>query len=115
MIFILQSPSWAETSATSPTVVSSASKVERVFTSLMRDINGSLGFSISGGKGKEQFIEGDDSIYISKVAEAGPAHRDGKILIGDRLVQVSHPWAGEDLSLKIDEHGQTKWICILEL
>ena len=33
-------------------------------------------------------IEGDDSIYISKVAEAGPAHRDGKILIGDRLVQV---------------------------
>ena len=54
---ILQSPSWAETSATSPTVVTgSASKVERVFTNVMRDINGSLGFSISGGKGKEQYI-----------------------------------------------------------
>ena len=26
-----------------------------------------------------------------------------------------HPWAGEDLSLKIDEHDQTVWICILEL
>ena len=51
-------------------------------------MNGSLGFSISGGKGKEQFIEGDDSIYISKVAEAGPAHRDGKIQVGDKLVQV---------------------------
>ena len=27
----------------------------------------------------------------------------------------NHPWAGEDLSLKIDEHDQTIWICILEL
>ena len=25
-----------------------------------------------------------------------------------------HPWAGEDLSLKIDERDQTIWICILE-
>ena len=68
--------------------MSSTSKIERVYTSLIRDINGSLGFSISGGKGKEQFIEGDDSVYISKVAEAGPAHRDGKIQVGDKLVQV---------------------------
>ena len=68
--------------------MSSTSKIERVYTSLIRDINGSLGFSISGGKGKEQFVEGDDSIYISNVAEAGPAHRDGKIQVGDKLVQV---------------------------
>ena len=27
----------------------------------------------------------------------------------------AHPWAGEDLSLKIDERDQTIWICILEL
>ena len=26
-----------------------------------------------------------------------------------------HPWAGEDLSLKIDEHDQTIWNCILDL
>ena len=26
-----------------------------------------------------------------------------------------HPWAGEDLSLKIDDRDQTIWICILEL
>ena len=91
--YVQQSPSWAETSTTSPSVVLSSSKIERVFTSLMRDINGSLGFSISGGKGKEQFVEGDDSIYISKVAEAGPAHRDGKIQVGDKLVQVKQKTA----------------------
>ena len=28
---------------------------------------------------------------------------------------LAHPWAEEDLSLKIDEHDQTIWICILEL
>ena len=27
----------------------------------------------------------------------------------------AHPWAGEDLSLKIDERDQTIWICMLEL
>ena len=33
-----------------------------------------------------------------------------------RLIYLlSHPWAGEDLSLKIDDHDQTIWICILEL
>ena len=26
-----------------------------------------------------------------------------------------HPWAGEDLSLKIDERDQTIWICMLLL
>ena len=28
---------------------------------------------------------------------------------------LKHPWAGEDLSLKIDERDQTIWICMLEL
>ena len=28
---------------------------------------------------------------------------------------IQHPWAGEDLSLNIDERDQTIWICILEL
>ena len=52
-------------------------------------MNGSLGFSISGGIGADPFIEGDDSVYISKVVESGPAHRDGKIQVGDKLVQVN--------------------------
>ena len=30
------------------------------------------------------------------------------------ITDMSHPWAGEDLSLKIDEHDQTIWNCILE-
>ena len=34
-----------------------------------------------------------------------------KVYTGD----PSHPWAGEDLSLKIDEHDKTIWNCILEL
>ena len=69
-------------------MVSSTSKIERVFTTLLRDINGSLGFSISGGIGADSYIPGDSSVYISKVAESGPAHRDGKIQVGDKVVQV---------------------------
>ena len=32
-----------------------------------------------------------------------------------QLIQPLHPWAGEDLSLKIDDHDQNTWIFILEL
>ncbi len=49
-----------------------------------------LGFSIAGGKGAEAYIEGSESVYISKIAEGGPASRDGKLQVGDRLVQVRH-------------------------
>ena len=67
----------------------SANKIERIFTTLLREAqSGSLGFSISGGKGAEQYYEGDSSVYISKVAEGGPAHRDGKIQKDDKVVQV---------------------------
>lgn len=54
---------------------------------LVRDPMG-LGFSIAGGKGAEAYIEGSESVYISKIAEGGPASRDGKLQVGDRLVQV---------------------------
>ena len=40
------------------------------------------------------------------------------LIAATTLLQVSrdaHPWAGEDLSLKIDECDQTIWICIIEL
>ena len=40
---------------------------------------------------------------------------DWNTLLGCRLVLGVHPWAGKDLSLKIDERDQTIWICILEL
>jgi C-terminal processing protease CtpA/Prc len=49
-----------------------------------------LGFSIAGGKGAEAYIEGSESVFISKIAEGGPASRDGKLQVGDRLTQVTH-------------------------
>ena len=42
--------------------------------------------------------------------------REGNILLYMKSeFELRHPWAGEDLSLKIDEHDQTIWNCILEL
>ena len=64
-------------------------KLERVFTTLIRDPTSGLGFSISGGKGADPWIEGSDAVYISKVAEGGPAAKDGKLLVGDKLVQIN--------------------------
>lgn len=54
---------------------------------LLRESSG-LGFSIAGGKGVESYVEGSESVFISKVAEGGPAARDGKLQVGDKLVQV---------------------------
>merc|ERR1719312_352519 len=64
-------------------------RLERVFTTLIRDPTTGLGFSISGGKGADPYIEGSDAVYISKVAESGPAAKDGKLLVGDKLVQIN--------------------------
>ncbi len=67
-------------------------KLETIHATLMRDPMG-LGFSIAGGKGAEPYIEGSESVFISKIAEGGPASRDGKIHVGDRLIQVP-AWHG---------------------
>lgn len=48
-----------------------------------------MGFSIAGGKGSPPFKDGTDGIYISKVTEGGLAQRDGKIVVGDRVLVVS--------------------------
>ena len=64
-------------------------RLERIFTTLIRDPTTGLGFSISGGKGADPFIEGSDAVYISKVSENGPAAKDGKLLVGDKLVQIN--------------------------
>lgn len=59
-------------------------------TTLIRDqIGQGLGFSIAGGKGSPPFKDGTDGIYISRVTEGGLAQRDGKILVGDRVLVVS--------------------------
>lgn len=58
-------------------------------TTLIRDqIGQGLGFSIAGGKGSPPFKDGSDGIYISRVTEGGLAHRDGKILVGDKVLVV---------------------------
>ena len=64
-------------------------KAEKLYTTLLRDERG-LGFSIAGGKGaEEQYVKGSDSVYISRIAEDGPAATDGKLQVGDRLLQIN--------------------------
>lgn len=59
-------------------------------TTLIRDqIGQGLGFSIAGGKGSPPFKDGSDGIYISRVTPGGLAHRDGKIVVGDKVLVVS--------------------------
>ena len=65
-------------------------RMERVFTTVIRDQHQGLGFSISGGKGAEPFVEGSDAVFISKVADDGPAAKDAKLLLGDKLIQVTN-------------------------
>ncbi|XP_034758689.1 disks large homolog 3-like isoform X11 [Acipenser ruthenus] len=48
-----------------------------------------LGFSIAGGIGN-QHIPGDNSIYITKIIEAGAAQKDGRLHTGDRLLAVNN-------------------------
>ncbi len=65
-------------------------RIERIFTSLHRDHNRSLGFSISGGKGADRYVEDSDATFISKIAEGGPADKDGKLRVGDKLVRINN-------------------------
>ncbi|XP_055300016.1 protein lap4-like isoform X9 [Sitodiplosis mosellana] len=59
-------------------------------TTLIRDqIGQGLGFSIAGGKGSPPFKDGSDGIYISRITEGGLAHRDGKILVGDKVLVIN--------------------------
>ncbi|XP_037051947.1 protein lap4 isoform X3 [Bradysia coprophila] len=59
-------------------------------TTLIRDqIGQGLGFSIAGGKGSPPFKDGSDGIYISRVTPGGLAHRDGKIVVGDKVLVIN--------------------------
>ncbi|XP_018334001.1 protein lap4 isoform X2 [Agrilus planipennis] len=65
-----------------------------IHTTLIRDSQG-LGFSVAGGKGSPCFQPGSDDLYISRITEGGAAHRDGKLLVGDKLVSIN----GIDLAM----------------
>merc|ERR1719410_3224381 len=63
-------------------------KVEKIYTTLLRDNTG-LGFSIAGGLGAAPYKEGSDSLFVSKITEQGAAQRDGKLSVGDKIVQIN--------------------------
>ena len=48
-----------------------------------------LGFSVAGGT-DDQYKDGDDGIYITKIAEGGSAQKDNRLAIGDKLLSVSN-------------------------
>lgn len=59
-------------------------------TTLIRDqIGQGLGFSIAGGMGNPAYKENCEGIYISRLTDGGLAQKDGKILVGDRVLAVS--------------------------
>lgn len=58
-------------------------------TTLIRDqIGQGLGFSIAGGKGSPSYKENCEGIYISRLTDGGLAQKDGKIMVGDRVLAV---------------------------
>ncbi|XP_043483475.1 protein lap4 isoform X2 [Leptopilina heterotoma] len=59
-----------------------------VHTTLIRDQNG-LGFSIAGGKGSPPFKAKSDAIYISRITDGGVAQKDGKLLVGDKVIAIN--------------------------
>ncbi|XP_053970124.1 protein lap4 isoform X8 [Anastrepha ludens] len=62
----------------------------QLHTTLIRDqIGQGLGFSIAGGKGSPPFKDGCDGIFISRLTEGGLAQRDGKIMVGDRVMAIN--------------------------
>ncbi|XP_032691481.1 protein lap4 isoform X3 [Odontomachus brunneus] len=57
-----------------------------VHTTLIRDQNG-LGFSISGGEGTSK--NNSDTITISRITDGGVAQKDGKLLVGDKVISIN--------------------------
>lgn len=47
-----------------------------------------LGFNIVGGT-DQQVISNDSSIYVSRIKKDGPAHLDGRLQEGDKILAVS--------------------------
>ena len=91
-------------SASSPRLNgSSSSRVERIYTTLLRDQGKSLGFSIAGGRGADRYVEDSDAVFISKVADEGPAVKDGKLRVGDKLVQINGVDVSEAEHMKVVE------------
>ncbi|XP_076348161.1 uncharacterized protein LOC143245792 [Tachypleus tridentatus] len=63
-------------------------KHEIVYTTLIRGHHG-LGFSISGGRESDPYKEGCQGIFISCITENGPAAKDGKLKVGDKILSIN--------------------------
>ncbi|XP_064550643.1 protein lap4 isoform X7 [Drosophila montana] len=80
----------------------------QLHTTLIRDqIGQGLGFSIAGGKGSPPFKDDCDGIFISRITEGGLAHRDGKIMVGDRVMAIN----GNDMT---QAHHDAAVACLTE-
>ncbi|XP_039231985.1 protein lap4 isoform X3 [Drosophila yakuba] len=80
----------------------------QLHTTLIRDqIGQGLGFSIAGGKGSPPFKDDCDGIFISRLTEGGLAHRDGKIMVGDRVMAIN----GNDMT---EAHHDAAVACLTE-
>ncbi|XP_023166094.2 uncharacterized protein LOC111596097 isoform X18 [Drosophila hydei] len=80
----------------------------QLHTTLIRDqIGQGLGFSIAGGKGSPPFKDDCDGIFISRITEGGLAHRDGKIMVGDRVMAIN----GNDMA---QAHHDAAVACLTE-
>uniref|UniRef100_A0A803YN12 Synaptojanin-2-binding protein n=1 Tax=Meleagris gallopavo TaxID=9103 RepID=A0A803YN12_MELGA len=79
-----------------------------------------LGFNIVGGT-DQQVISNDSSIYVSRIKKDGPAHLDGRLQEGDKILAINgrdlknlrhmdavelFKNAGYDVSLKIQHRLQ---------
>ncbi|VDK56486.1 unnamed protein product, partial [Anisakis simplex] len=64
---------------------SSSLTKETISTTIKRDLDGSPGFSLAGGKGSST----GDSIVISSITPGGAADRDGKLRVGDRVLSIN--------------------------
>ncbi|EYC00547.1 hypothetical protein Y032_0115g526 [Ancylostoma ceylanicum] len=81
---LLTSPEKERTSVVSPTT---REGVPRKIT-ITRDTNGHLGLSIAGGLGSTPFIDGDCSLFVSRVTPDGPADVAG-LRVNDKLMKVN--------------------------
>ncbi|EDV92644.1 GH18723 [Drosophila grimshawi] len=80
----------------------------QLHTTLIRDqIGQGLGFSIAGGKGSPPFKDDCDGIFISRITDGGLAHRDGKIMVGDRVMAIN----GNDMT---QAHHDAAVACLTE-
>ncbi|KAK6766809.1 hypothetical protein RB195_026219 [Necator americanus] len=70
----------------SPTTMS-RDGVPRKIT-ITRDANGHLGLSIAGGLGSTPFIDGDCSLFVSRITPDGPADIAG-LRVNDKLMKVN--------------------------